>query len=96
MARRKLDRPTLLERLDRFLEAKSLNELIEPLDLAYKQTQNENVLKVLRYLQNVRDRRLAAETAWRQEEKEEALQMIGALPYSVVTYLLYYEEKDNE
>ncbi len=88
------NRPRLPERYLRFLEISELNLFIEDLQIAYEETRNEKVLRVLRKLEAVRNQEMQAEEFYRDQEIQEFWRNPGAFPLSVRTWFMDY--RDNE
>jgi hypothetical protein len=87
-------RPPLPERYRRFLELSDLNLFIEDLQIAYEETRNEKVLRVLRKLEAVRNQEIQAEELYRDQELEEFWRNPGMFPPSVRSWFMDYRDSE--
>lgn len=90
------DRPPLPERYGRFIELGELRQLISVLSLAYEETHNEKVFKVLRRLQNIYNAEETQETHYRLDELDEFFQNPGAFPFAVRVWMFDLMKKESE
>lgn len=90
----KRTRPPLPQRYSRFLELSAMNELIELLTVAYEETKNEKVWRVLNTLQKVKANEVMLEDAYREEELQEFWDNPGAFPEAVRFWFFQYRDQE--
>jgi hypothetical protein len=89
------NRPSIHERFERFLSLKDLNTMIEDLEIAYAETQNEKVFSVLSKLKQTKQRVRSEEELYRDEEFREFWDNPGKWPYSVRVWIMHYKDKET-
>lgn len=87
---------TLPERHDLFLSMKEVNEFIAALELAYEQTQNEMVAKVLARLRAKRDETVRLEELFREDEMAEFWENPGSFPHAVRVWFMAYRDDEMD
>lgn len=87
-------KPSIQQRYAIYMGALDLQEFIDDLELAYEQTNNEKVLKVL----NKFKLRVKTIKDMEQEFSDDDLQEIrdnpGLYPHSVVTWAFFYRDQE--
>ena len=87
-------RPSLPERYQQFLDLSEINEFIEALEVAYEETHNEKVYRVLRGLRNAKKRQLTLEQFYRDDELKEFWENPGLWPHAVRVWMMEYRDQE--
>ncbi len=90
------NRPKLPERHLHLLGLKEVNEFIEDLEVAYEETGNEKVFRVLKKLVTYRNAELDLEEFYRSEELQEFWNNPGAFPHAVRMWFFQYRDKEMD
>lgn len=89
-------KPTLPERYKEFLDLATLRKMIDDLQIAYSETKNEKVHRVMTKLTKVHDEFWSLEDMYRDEELQEFFRNPGKYPWSVRIWMLAYREDENK
>lgn len=90
----KNQRPNLIERHSQFLDLYKLREMIELLEVAYHETRNEKVHRVLQTFKGVFSQGMEIEEIYRQQEIIEFWNNPGAWPDAVRIWYMHYRDND--
>ena len=90
----KIQRPSLPERYQAFIELSELNELIQILEIAYQETYNEKVFHALTKLKDAKMRYNTTEEMYRDDEIRDFFDNPGAFPHSVRVWMMYYRDQE--
>jgi hypothetical protein len=92
------NRPLLTERFEKFISIGQLNEWIEVLEIAYAETSNEKVYRVLRDLKSAKTQAYTefwdAEDFYRSQENRELMENLHLWPHSVRTWATAYRDDE--
>lgn len=88
------DRATLLQRYEQFRELAEDNQIIAALEIAYRQTRNEYVLRALTMLKKKREAWNDFDAFCRDEEIQEFWDNPGKFPHSIRIWFMHYRDDE--